>query len=229
MHRVLLSRCSVECATSSRFLATYTSNQVTGKTNLYDILGVKAKATQAEIKSAYYKLSMEFHPDKIKENMDGGMRFREITEAYEILGNYSSRKRYDRGLLNPGSFEPHYNQPSYETEVDEGDYTKFYRSRNQRSKPPPPRGHTPIYNFDEFYRMHYSDSLRRDQENLKYYYERSKYRSIMRQKQKTENVFLLLIFVFGILLGQSYVSNYDKPELSVKISCDTNVESKNKV
>ncbi|XP_076364498.1 dnaJ homolog subfamily C member 30, mitochondrial-like [Tachypleus tridentatus] len=229
MHRALLSRCSVECATSGRCLATFTSNQVKGKINLYDILGVKTKATQAEIKSAYYKLSMEFHPDKIGGNKDGGIRFREITEAYEILGNYTSRKRYDRGLLYPGSIEPHYDQPSCDTGDDKDDYTKFYRSRHQRSKPPPPRGRTPIYNFDEFYRMHYSESLRRDQENEKYYRERLKYRSIMRQTQKTENLLGLLVLVVGFVIGQNYISDYDRPEYSGKTSPDINIESKSKV
>lgn len=60
----------------------------------YEILGVKRDATEAEIKSAYRKLARKYHPDvnKTKEAED---KFKEINEAYEVLGDSQKRKRYD--------------------------------------------------------------------------------------------------------------------------------------
>ena len=60
----------------------------------YEILGVKRDASESEIKSAYRKLARKFHPDvnKTKEAED---KFKEINEAYEVLGDKQKRQRYD--------------------------------------------------------------------------------------------------------------------------------------
>lgn len=68
------------------------------KVNLYETLGIHPSATKGEIKKAYYDLTLRYHPDKNVNNQEAALKFREISEAYEILGNYRSRKRYDRGL-----------------------------------------------------------------------------------------------------------------------------------
>lgn len=65
--------------------------------NHYASLGVSAKATQSDIKAAYYKLSMIYHPDKNKDSA-AEEKFRDISEAYETLSNVQSRKFYDRGI-----------------------------------------------------------------------------------------------------------------------------------
>lgn len=64
------------------------------KKNLYATLGLKRNATNTEIKKAYRKLSMKFHPDKNK-SPDAESKFREISYAYEILSNAEKRKVYD--------------------------------------------------------------------------------------------------------------------------------------
>jgi len=61
----------------------------------YDILGVKKDATEKEIKKAFRKLAMKYHPDKNKE-ADAEAKFREIAEAYETLSKKESRQQYDR-------------------------------------------------------------------------------------------------------------------------------------
>lgn len=66
-------------------------------TNLYARLGLNRNATQADIKSAYYKLSKMYHPDKNSGCSNAAIKFRDVAEAYEILGNAKSRKVYDRG------------------------------------------------------------------------------------------------------------------------------------
>lgn len=63
--------------------------------NLYARLGLARTATQADIKNAYYKLSKLYHPDKNEGCKNAALKFREITEAYEVLGNPKTRKEYD--------------------------------------------------------------------------------------------------------------------------------------
>lgn len=64
--------------------------------NHYNALGLTKHATQSEIKGAYYKLSMLYHPDK-NSDAEAAQKFRDITAAYEILGNIKLRKLYDKG------------------------------------------------------------------------------------------------------------------------------------
>lgn len=58
-----------------------TSAAALAKQNLYSVLGLTPKATQSDIKKAYYKLSMQHHPDKNKGSAEAVEKFREISEA----------------------------------------------------------------------------------------------------------------------------------------------------
>ncbi len=66
------------------------------KRDYYDILGVSRSADQAEIKSAYRKLAIKYHPDKNPNNKEAEEKFKEAAEAYEILSNPEKRQRYDQ-------------------------------------------------------------------------------------------------------------------------------------
>lgn len=66
------------------------------KRDYYDILGVSRNAEQVEIKSAYRKLAIKYHPDKNPDNKEAEEKFKEAAEAYEILSNPEKRQRYDR-------------------------------------------------------------------------------------------------------------------------------------
>jgi DnaJ-class molecular chaperone len=61
----------------------------------YKTLGVERTATEKEIKSAYRKLARKFHPDVNPGNKDAEKRFKEINEAYQVLGDAEKRKKYD--------------------------------------------------------------------------------------------------------------------------------------
>jgi len=62
----------------------------------YDILGVKKSASDDELKKAYRNLAKKFHPDKNKGNKDAEAKFKEISEAYSVLGDKEKREQYDR-------------------------------------------------------------------------------------------------------------------------------------
>ena len=72
------------------------------KKNYYDILGVDKKATPDEIKSAYRKLAMKYHPDRNQGNEEAAEKFKEVNEAHETLSDQQKRAAYDYELEHPG-------------------------------------------------------------------------------------------------------------------------------
>ncbi len=72
------------------------------KKNYYEILGVDKKASNDEIKSAYRKLAMKYHPDKNQGNAEAAEKFKEINEAHETLSDSQKRTAYDYELEHPG-------------------------------------------------------------------------------------------------------------------------------
>lgn len=68
--------------------------------NLYDVLGVAKTASEAEIKSAYRKLARKYHPDLNKDDKNAADKFKEISNAYDIIGNAEKRKKYDNNEID---------------------------------------------------------------------------------------------------------------------------------
>src|SRR5690606_4381844 len=66
------------------------------KRDYYDILGVSRSSESSEIKTAYRKLAIKYHPDKNPDNPEAEDKFKEAAEAYEILSSPDKRKRYDQ-------------------------------------------------------------------------------------------------------------------------------------
>lgn len=73
--------------------------------DLYRVLGVKRSATQDEIRGVYRKLAKEFHPDRNPGDKAAEERFKQISAAFDVLGDPEKRKRYDSGEINSSGQE----------------------------------------------------------------------------------------------------------------------------
>ncbi|MBE6335618.1 MAG: J domain-containing protein [Lentimicrobiaceae bacterium] len=71
----------------------------------YKILGVERSATQDEIKKAYRKLAVKYHPDKNPDDKVAEEKFKDISEAYQVIGNADTRKKYDELGANWKQYE----------------------------------------------------------------------------------------------------------------------------
>ena len=72
------------------------------KKNYYEVLGVDKKATPEEIKAAYRKLAMKYHPDRNQGDEAAAEKFKEVNEAHETLSDQQKRAAYDYELEHPG-------------------------------------------------------------------------------------------------------------------------------
>ena len=82
------------------------------KRDYYEVLGVAKSASQDEIKKAYRKLAMKYHPDRNQGNKEAEDKFKEASEAYEVLSDENKRARYDQyghagmdGAFGAGGFD----------------------------------------------------------------------------------------------------------------------------
>lgn len=76
---------------------------MTSKKDYYELLGVTRSASESELKSAYRKLALKWHPDRNKE-AGAEAKFKEINEAYEVLSNKEKRAKYDQ--FGHAAFDP---------------------------------------------------------------------------------------------------------------------------
>lgn len=84
---------------------------MSSKRDYYEVLGVTRQASQEEIKSAYRKMAMKYHPDRNQGDPSAEDHFKEVAEAYEVLGSPEKRQRYDQfghdGVKGGGGYDFH--------------------------------------------------------------------------------------------------------------------------
>jgi curved DNA-binding protein len=88
----------------------------------YEILGVPRTASEADIKKAFRKLAREFHPDVAKNKKQAEEKFKELNEAYEVLGDPAKRKKYDELGANWSSGSEFRPPPGWESYTGSGGF-----------------------------------------------------------------------------------------------------------
>ena len=66
------------------------------KRDYYEVLGVQRAASSDELKKAYRRLAMRYHPDRSPDDPEAEAKFKEVKEAYEVLSDEGKRAAYDR-------------------------------------------------------------------------------------------------------------------------------------
>lgn len=145
------------------------------KTGYYDILEVASAATQAQIKTAYYKQSFIYHPDRNAGSEEATIRFSEISEAYTVLGNKALRKKYDRGLLTQSDLLSTSRPTGKESAGGTAKQSLIRRSMMGAD------GLGGSYNFDKFFKEHYQEQLQREKEI------RARREDMLAKRNKTTN------------------------------------------
>ena len=110
--------------------------------NPYEVLGLSATADAAEIKTAYRRLALQYHPDRNPGDKEAEERFKEISEAYATLRDPETRARFDRfGNTRPQASRPDFNTVDWQTIFQEADIKIDW---SQRGAAPPSKRATPF-------------------------------------------------------------------------------------
>ena len=90
----------------------------------YKILGTTRSASKEEIKKAYRKLALKYHPDRNKDDKGAESKFKEISEAYAVLSDSEKKKQYD--MFGAEGFQRRYSQEDIFHDYDFGSIFKEF-------------------------------------------------------------------------------------------------------
>ncbi|XP_074535562.1 dnaJ (Hsp40) homolog, subfamily C, member 30b [Halichoeres trimaculatus] len=177
------------------------------RTAYYDILRVSPGATQSQIKTAYYKQSFIYHPDKNPGSDEAVQRFSEISEAYTVLGSISLRRKYDRGILSQSDVHSA-GRPSSKETSSRSTGTP-HQQQQQRARRFSQAGGKTKFDFDAFYRAHYGEQLQREQDMRA----RKQRMEEMKARQKVYNhgKMMELTVIFLLTTATVIIVNLTKP------------------
>lgn len=172
----------------------------------YEALNISKTATHKEIKDAYYRLSMIYHPDKNKGCEEAAKKFRDITSAYEVLGNVRQRKLYDGGAdLNQ-------KKQQYKS------YKSPFKTVNTKSDVYKVNSYSRNYDFDEWSRTHYTNIFQEGHTNQRNSTRRKEQEQIVSQQQMYNTLLLLIsVSIFGLFLMFDYVKNAVKIRNNIQL------------
>lgn len=161
--------------------------------NYYNTLKITPHATQSEIKSAYYKLSLQYHPDKNKSDY-AKQKFQDISDAYEVLSNHEQRKNYDRHMM-----------------ICQQPVTNVKKSQHRDKIS---TGSKKIYNFDAWTQAHYGKQFEIERIRRSNYQQQKKIDEMSICDRETHSSFIeyILSFITVIfLIALYYQKDYDVP------------------
>ncbi|KAL0268542.1 UNVERIFIED_CONTAM: hypothetical protein PYX00_010445 [Menopon gallinae] len=133
------------------FISRAISSSSTYLRNHYLTLGVTPNATQEEIKAAYFELCKKYHPDKNDGSKESVKMFREISEAYEVLGSEKSRILYDQKMSYGGAGYQRQSSTNHKQDYNYEAGGTIHRNNNRRRH----TGKTWYFDFDAWNNAHY--------------------------------------------------------------------------
>lgn len=153
----------------------------------YEALNIPKTATHKEIKDAYYRLSMIYHPDKNKGSEEAAEIFRDITSAYEVLGNVRQKKIYDSGV------SPNQKTSEYSSKQPMRSRSDFVKT-NTGSRD---------YHFDDWSKTQYTNVFRQYHENQEIL-SRRRMNEEQASKQHTYSLLSVMVFISIFLIGTMF-------------------------
>lgn len=112
--------------------------------NYYEILGVSKNATADEIKKAYRTLAFKYHPDRNQGNAEAEEKFKQISAAYDVLGDEAKRRQYDMGYStdsysNSSAYSSNQNyqrqyQYTYQNPFGDDNFWEWFNGANFRNR-----------------------------------------------------------------------------------------------
>mgnify|MGYP003799275555 CR=1 FL=1 len=129
------------------------------KANYYDVLGISRGASEEEVKKAYRKLARKYHPDLNPGNREAEARFKEVSEAYDVLSDPDKRRNYDQYGDPSGPPQPDFGGAGFQG-FDFGDLGGMFGEFFSGGRHPQPPGPQPGESIQHLVRIGFQEAFR---------------------------------------------------------------------